>query len=51
MRDAIVKVHNQAEYHPNSKPHQRQYAQFENQVDIHCDRNRWYEWKSGCQEC
>lgn len=46
MRDAVVKVHDQTEYHPNGKSHQCQYAQFENQIDIDRNRNRRYEWKS-----
>lgn len=46
MRDSIIKVHDQTEYHPYGEPNQCEYAQFENQIDIHGNRNRWYEWKS-----
>lgn len=48
MRDAIVKVHNQTEYHPNGEPNQCQYAQLEYQIDVDRNRNGWYEWKSWC---
>lgn len=48
MRYAIIEVHNQTERHPNRKPDQCQYAQFEHQVDIHCNCNGRYEWESRC---
>lgn len=51
MRDAVVKVHNQTEYHPNGESYQCQYAQLENQIDIDRNRNCWYKWKSRRQEC
>lgn len=50
MRYAIVKVHDQTEYHPNGETNQRQYAQFKNQVNIHGDRNGRYEWQSRRQK-
>lgn len=47
MRDAIIEVHNQSERHPNGKPHQCQYAQLEDEIDVDGDRDGRYKWKSG----
>lgn len=50
VRDAVVEVHNESQRHPYGEAYQREYAQLEYQIDVHCDGDGRNERESGREE-